>query len=635
MNVAEIFKFFNSAPNDERWHYASDFADYFGNVLSSGLLHKNGVPNLQVRVVQGTMKTVVELGEALIQGYQYGNTTPLELTHGLPEISLDRIDRIVLRLDKRNNARYIRAFVKEGVSATNPVAPVLQRDNYVFELSLAQIRITKNTASLDPAKLIDERMKEDVCGIVHSLISAPTSVFQQQFDLWFNRQKTLYESDITQWSNTKKAEFDAWQVQEKEGFEAWMQSLEDILNGDVAGNLLAKITKLETDVGDKNALLTTNKTTLVSAVNELFTSANNGKSDIASVVGSPASANNTFAQLKTHIQNAKNKGAANLVAKGTTAVGTESLDSLMSKISSVSTGYGPGSDIPISALRGGLTNVVTRNSNTYNGGTTLTVYYFSDDTIVFQSGTARYLYRPNGTSAAFNMPLVSTLTKSSGNYYFYCDSNTQIIYRSLDGASMTDYLRSATYTNVYAHPNSNRVYAYSFERGIIDCVTSTSSSITWSVSIGNRSNTSSLQVISNGDLVFVYGVNVTCYNYLNGTVRWTYTLPTSGTSHSFDGRYISSTSWVFDTETRTVQLTPSPLPVVSKTSDGLLFNIESNNIINFFDSDGNPILKLPTDYQRVFYSRSKNKFIGLRYDTRSPYTVGGVETFDVSLRLKD
>lgn len=237
MNVAEIFKFFNSAPGDERWHYASDFADYFGNVLSSGLLHKDGVPNLQVKVNPGTMQTYVEAGEALIQGYQYENTQPLFLTHGLPEPNLDRIDRIVLKLDKRNNARYIRLFLKEGVPAVNPVAPELQRDNYVYEISLAQIKLTKNTSSLEPLKLVDERMYEDLCGIVHSLVSVPTSVFQQQWDVWFNSKKQTLGEDMG-----------VWMVEQKKLFDAWFATIQDMLEGDIAVNLANQIIALQSQV---------------------------------------------------------------------------------------------------------------------------------------------------------------------------------------------------------------------------------------------------------------------------------------------------------------------------------------------------------------------------------------------------
>ena len=243
--MAEIFKFFNSAPGDERWHYASDFADYFGDVLSSGLLHKDGTPNLQVKVNAGTMQTYVEIGKALIQGYQYQNTTPLFLAHGLPEPNLDRIDRIVLRLDKRNNARFIRLFVKEGVSAANPVPPSLQRDQYVFELSLAQIRLTKNTSSLEPLKLVDERMKEDLCGIVYSLISVPTSVFQQQWDYWFNLKKQTLEDDMEAWQIQQKNDFETWQAIQEQDFLTWFATIKDILQEDVAGNLASRIANLE------------------------------------------------------------------------------------------------------------------------------------------------------------------------------------------------------------------------------------------------------------------------------------------------------------------------------------------------------------------------------------------------------
>ncbi len=96
--------------------------------------------------------------------------------------------------------------------------------------------------------------------------------------------------------------------------------------------------KVNTAVGTLSNLLTTAKGNIVAAINELFTSANNGKSDIASVVGSPATSSDTFSQLKTHIQNSKNTLASNLSAKGQSASGTESLSSLASKVANINVG---------------------------------------------------------------------------------------------------------------------------------------------------------------------------------------------------------------------------------------------------------------------------------------------------------
>lgn len=187
--MAEISKFFNSAPGDPRTYQASDFADYFGSVLSTGLLHTDNTPALEVKCDGNDLRTYVTPGKAIIQGYLYENTSNLYLNHALPESTLDRIDRIVLRLDKKNQSRYIRLFVKQGTPSENPVPPELQRDDFIYELSLAQIRVRANTSTLNPADLIDERLDENLCGLVHSLISIPTSQFQAQWDLYFNAKK--------------------------------------------------------------------------------------------------------------------------------------------------------------------------------------------------------------------------------------------------------------------------------------------------------------------------------------------------------------------------------------------------------------------------------------------------------------
>ncbi|PUF85658.1 MULTISPECIES: phage tail protein [unclassified Geobacillus] len=193
--MAEISKFFNSAPGDPRTYQASDFADYFGSVLSTGLLHTDNIPALEVKCDGTDLRTYVTPGKAIIQGYLYENTSNLYLDHALPEPTLDRIDRIVLRLDKRNQSRYIRLFVKQGTPSENPVPPDLQRDDFIYELSLAQIRVRANTSTLNPADLIDERLDENLCGLVHSLISIPTSQFQAQWDLYFNAKKDEIDAE--------------------------------------------------------------------------------------------------------------------------------------------------------------------------------------------------------------------------------------------------------------------------------------------------------------------------------------------------------------------------------------------------------------------------------------------------------
>ncbi|MBH5316692.1 hypothetical protein I6N90_02570 [Paenibacillus sp. GSMTC-2017] len=75
----------------------------------------------------------------------------------------------------------------------------------------------------------------------------------------------------------------------------------DLLDGKNASDFASSI-----DVGDKAQLATTSKTNVVSAINELFQSASNGKSSVAAAItgmGQTAVAVDTFAQLATKIGN--------------------------------------------------------------------------------------------------------------------------------------------------------------------------------------------------------------------------------------------------------------------------------------------------------------------------------------------
>lgn len=404
--MAEVYKFFNSAPGDEREYYASDFANYFSSVLSAGLLlDENEEYGLQVTLDSG-LNVKVAIGKALIKGYSYANTTDLTLTHTLPETEYDRIDRIVLRLDLRNANRYIRAFVKIGVASANPVAPDLQRDQYIYELSLAQVRLRANTASIEASDIIDERALEDLCGIVQSLITVPISVFQQQFDAWFNNQKTVYETEIVNWQNQEKADF-----------EAWVESLHNILDGDVAANLASRITTLEQEFTSHQA----DDTIHVKKDGTLQTGLNaekiNGKT--ATAIPSTTEKNDIIGMVNEVFQSGNN-------------VKTNTVNALLSKDSTLPiTNNSPWNDV-ISAI-GSLSNGAKTYSSTatsstgtksftYVGGSSVTINYLSVSGLPFKpryiiaySGSVTILYSEVRNNLYAGPYVAYFETSSSGN----------------------------------------------------------------------------------------------------------------------------------------------------------------------------------------------------------------------------
>ena len=176
--MAEEFFMFDSVNND-REVTAEDFAKYFHEVLTNGVFYRNNLPSLKVSKGAGLISSV-EIGAAFIEGYLYRNTAPITLTHASGNPSFPRVDRVVVRLNRNIANRDIRIMIKPGIPATNPLPPALERNNIIYELSLAHVRINAGASTI--STVIDERLSQDLCGIVSSIVQPPTDVYQKEWD---------------------------------------------------------------------------------------------------------------------------------------------------------------------------------------------------------------------------------------------------------------------------------------------------------------------------------------------------------------------------------------------------------------------------------------------------------------------
>ncbi len=179
--MAELFSFFDSTADDPREFAASRFADYFSKVLTNGIF--NGGTNLQVGCSGTDINSRISPGYAWIKGYMYKvDADPLALTHALPHATLNRIDRVVLRLDLNIDKRYIKAFILQGTPAASPAPPALTRNGNIYEISLAKVLIVAGKSFIEGPQITDERNDTSVCGLVNSLIQVDTAAMQAQFD---------------------------------------------------------------------------------------------------------------------------------------------------------------------------------------------------------------------------------------------------------------------------------------------------------------------------------------------------------------------------------------------------------------------------------------------------------------------
>lgn len=213
--------FFNAILKDDtydRVYKAEDFARYFASFIGSGIF-PNPTTNLQVKV-DSAMRIIVSAGKAWINGYFYENTDELSLQLATADGVLNRIDRIVVRLDL--SARLIQCAVKKGSESSSPTPPNLQRDSDIFELALADILVENGATKLTQSDITDQRFNDSLCGIVSGVVDQidMTGLFVQ------------FENEFTRWFADTKA----------------------TLGSDAAGNLLNKINDLTVKLIAQNLL---------------------------------------------------------------------------------------------------------------------------------------------------------------------------------------------------------------------------------------------------------------------------------------------------------------------------------------------------------------------------------------------
>jgi hypothetical protein len=159
--------FFNSSDGD-RVYGATDFAAYFGSLVSNGVFYATST-NLQVSPGIGLAVSIAE-GSAWINGYRYENTDELNIPLTTANGSNPRIDRVVIRLSQIT--RSIQLAVVTGTPTATPVAPELTRTSDIYELGIADVLVPAAATSISANNITDTRLNTSLCGLVNSLVSA-------------------------------------------------------------------------------------------------------------------------------------------------------------------------------------------------------------------------------------------------------------------------------------------------------------------------------------------------------------------------------------------------------------------------------------------------------------------------------
>lgn len=121
------------------------------NYMSFG----DSINKLAVTASGSNMNVSIDSGRAWVRGFGYKNDASASKTLSAAHATLNRIDRIVIRLDRTANT--VLLAVLTGTNGASPSAPALTQNSTTWEISLAQVYIGAAVTTISNSNITDER----------------------------------------------------------------------------------------------------------------------------------------------------------------------------------------------------------------------------------------------------------------------------------------------------------------------------------------------------------------------------------------------------------------------------------------------------------------------------------------------
>lgn len=252
--------FFNSLNGDRKYN-AEQMSAIFDGLIIDGVFASIGTA-FAVKAVGG-LTVNVGIGKAWFNHTWTVNDSILPMTAPEAEVLLNRIDAIVLEVDRTESVRENTIKFVKGDPASEPSRPTLTNEGNVHQYPLCYIYRKYGTAVIkqaDITPMVGTKSTPFVTGILQTIsLDELLGKWQDELDQFVSgRSKKVdewiaqEESDYTTWFDGMKADLkreqtvlDQWIASEQSDFLAWYNQMKVNLSGNVAGNLQLEIDKEE------------------------------------------------------------------------------------------------------------------------------------------------------------------------------------------------------------------------------------------------------------------------------------------------------------------------------------------------------------------------------------------------------
>ena len=191
-----------SFPNNRDEYVGAEHAMRWLHGRTSGVFAANN--NAAVAAVQNAMAVTVSDGVGWISNSDANgvvwwndaektNGTKMQLTIDAADGALNRIDRVIVEWKTTDYADLPEIKILKGTPASTAAAPSLTNNTTQRQISLAQILVAAGTTYITASMITDERLNNDVCGLVTDTLSIDTSVINSQFEELLGQLRTSIE----------------------------------------------------------------------------------------------------------------------------------------------------------------------------------------------------------------------------------------------------------------------------------------------------------------------------------------------------------------------------------------------------------------------------------------------------------
>ncbi|HAP3311275.1 TPA: structural protein [Enterococcus faecalis] len=228
----------------DRMYDDSDFSRFFEGLFSYGVSLTTANALKVTASPNGGMKVQVDSGYSFT-GKVFLNSSAKALSIDVASSTQDRTDSIVVRMDKS---------VRDVFLAVKKNDTTVTRTSDVYELQLATIRVPRNVSSITGDLITDKRADEKVCGYSSPFQRVNVSGLEDQYAALL---KAIIDK-MNQYTEDEKVKFEAdmqailtkgneYIQQAQADWQAFLESISQSMEGDVALNLQKQITSLTPD----------------------------------------------------------------------------------------------------------------------------------------------------------------------------------------------------------------------------------------------------------------------------------------------------------------------------------------------------------------------------------------------------